>query len=395
MPVWLREWRPEDRAAWLVRRGNGWLGRVFYVVVIVIGMLVVSRSATAASLRVRVESGGGLWARLVDYVKPGQVDFVLDGRVVRSTRSRVVALILPRRHAFGARVQWHSLVVRRHRSRHVLARARFAVAAAQVSKPGSGVSGEPMPVGDIPGWHQVFADDFSTDPPVPVGRFSRCSQAGSLMRSTCSGLPASVAAKWWAYPDGWKDSNGRGTYAPSKVVSIQNGVLNYYIHSQNGVHLVAALEPKIPGGVNNGGLLYGRYEVRFRTDALPGYKIAWLLWPDSDVWPEDGEIDFPEGNLNAEFSAFMHYRNATSGSQRAAYPTGVSFTSWHTAVIEWMPGYCRFLLDRKVIGTSTRNVPDTPMHWVLQAETALDGPSPSDTTAGNIQVAWVTVYTPA
>src|SRR5215472_1874929 len=30
-------------------------------------------------------------------------------------------------------------------------------------------SGEPMPVGDIPGWHQVFSDDFTTD--VPLGSF--------------------------------------------------------------------------------------------------------------------------------------------------------------------------------------------------------------------------------
>ena len=252
-----------------------------------------------------------------------------------------------------------------------------------------------MPVGDITGWHQVFADDFSTDPSVPVGGFSGCTDAANLMSSNCSGLPASVAAKWWAYPDGWKDTSGNGVYSPSQVVSIQNGVLNYYMHTSGGVHMVAALEPKIPGGVNNNGLMYGRYAIRFRADALPGYKTAFLLWPDSGVWPHDGEIDFPEGNLNSTIDAFLHHQDATAGSQQDAYSTGATYTSWHTAVIEWMPGYVRFTLDGTVIGTSTSNIPTTPMHWVLQAETALDGTIPSNTTAGNIQIAWITAYSAA
>ena len=258
-----------------------------------------------------------------------------------------------------------------------------------------GPSGQAMPIGDLPGWHQVFADDFRTDPSVPVGRFARCRRARSVMRSNCWRLPASVRRKWWAYPDGWKDTSGNGSYSPSKVLSIRNGVLNYYIHSAHGVHMVAALEPKIPGGVNHNGLRYGRYEVRFRAARLAGYKIAWLLWPDSGVWPQDGEIDFPEGNLNGDFYAFMHQLSATSGNQRFAYAAHHGYASWHTAVIDWMPSYCRFVLDGRIVGTSRRDIPNTPMHWVLQAETALGGAVPRDTTRGNIQIAWVTAYTPA
>ena len=89
----------------------------------------------------------------------------------------------------------------------------------------SSPSGETMPVGDIPGWRQIFADDFLTD--VPVGNF-----------------PSAVSAKWDAYPDGWKDTSKHGTYFPSKVVSIQNGVLNLHLHTENGVHMVSAPEPK-------------------------------------------------------------------------------------------------------------------------------------------------------
>lgn len=246
-----------------------------------------------------------------------------------------------------------------------------------------------MPRGNIPGWRQVFADDFTTD--VPLGGFSGCQPASTLQASQCSGLPSQVAAKWFAYPDGWPDTSRHGNYYPSKVLSIHNGVLDYWIHTENGTHMVAAPEPKLSGAAN--GQLYGRYVVRFRSDLLPGYKTAWLLWPDSEVWPSQGEIDFPEGNLDSGINAFMHHMGASSGSEQDAYPTSITYQSWHTATIEWTPSYCRFTLDGRVLGTSTAFVPSDPMHWVLQTETAMDG-IPADSTAGHVRIAWVVAYAP-
>ena len=49
---------------------------------------------------------------------------------------------------------------------------------------------------------------------------------------------------------------------------------------------------------------FGRFSVRFRSDPLPGYKAAWLLWPESDNWNE-GEIDFPEGGLDSTMWGFI------------------------------------------------------------------------------------------
>jgi len=240
---------------------------------------------------------------------------------------------------------------------------------------GTSPSGAPMPVGDLPGWRQVFTDDFTV--PVPVGQF-----------------PAAVSSKWRVYPDGWKDTSKNGTYSPSKVVSIQNGVLNKYLHTESGIHRVAAVLPVIPGANAAGGLPAGRFAVRFRSDPLPGYKVAWLLWPDSEVWPRDGEIDFPEGNLDSTISGFMHRQGATSGGDQDAVSTTARFTSWHTAIIEWTPGRCRFILDGQVILDTTSRVPSTSMHWVLQTETNLDGYAPSATTAGNVQIDWVAVWVP-
>ena len=70
-----------------------------------------------------------------------------------------------------------------------------------------------------PGWKQTFTDDFTRD--VPLGQF-----------------PAAASDKWGAYRDGWTDTTKRGTYAPSKAVSVPNGVLDYAVHTEAGVHLV-------------------------------------------------------------------------------------------------------------------------------------------------------------
>jgi hypothetical protein len=252
----------------------------------------------------------------------------------------------------------------------------------------SNPSGVPMPVGNLPGWKQVFKDNFRTS--VPLGGFSGCVDRSTIMSSTCSGLPKSVAARLWAYPDGWSD-NHTGVYEPSQVVSIHNGMLDYYLHTSGGKHMVAAIEPKIPGGVNGNGMRYGAYAVRFKSTLISGYKTAFLLWPDSEKWPADGEIDFPEGNLNSTVGAAMHFQGGTSLQSQNAYISKATYATWHTAVIEWTPSKVRFILDGHVIGTSVASIPDTPMHWVLQSETAR-GPAPAANIAGHIYVAWITAY---
>src|ERR1700682_3460729 len=110
----------------------------------------------------------------------------------------------------------------------------------------TGTGGVAMPQGDIAGWHQVFAEDFAT--PVALGAFP-----GNLYQS-----------KWGVYV-GRHDTSGRGIYDPSRVLSVSTGVLNIYLHTENGIHLVAAPYPLLPGGGNLRGMSYGRSSVRFRA----------------------------------------------------------------------------------------------------------------------------------
>ncbi|WP_284984654.1 glycoside hydrolase family 16 protein [Arthrobacter sp. efr-133-TYG-118] len=244
----------------------------------------------------------------------------------------------------------------------------------------SQVSGK-MPVGDVPGWRQVFTEDFS-EGDVPLGSFPG---------------PA-YSAKWSVnYADGTPDtagqqSGGRSGYYPSKVLSVKDGMLDMYLHSEKGVSMGAAPAPKLhpANGRPYDSLLYGRYSVRFRSEALQGFKTAWLLWPDSGVWPREGEIDYPEGDLSKSFYGAVHQ----AGSDKNIFhedQSGARFTAWHTATTEWTPGRVEFFLDGVSIGFDTVGIPDKPMHYILQTESCLTG-CPAPATAGHLQVAWVAIW---
>lgn len=228
-------------------------------------------------------------------------------------------------------------------------------------------SSSSMPVGDLPGWRQVFADDFDQD--VPLGSFP-----GSAYRS-----------RWIGY-EGLPDTSGAGRYSNDRVVSVSDGIMDMYLRTEDGVPLVAAPSPLVDG--KWGGQTYGRYSVRFRADAVEGYKTAWLLWPDSDKWAH-GEVDFPEGPLDGS----MYAANLCVGQPGTfCYKSGdlATFTEWHVATIEWTPRAVTFYLDGREVGSSD-SVPRGPMHWVLQTET--DHGRPPASSAGHVQVDWVTIYT--
>jgi len=219
---------------------------------------------------------------------------------------------------------------------------------------------------NLPGWKLIFSEDFTTN--APSGGF------------------LSTYTNFGAYPWGWLDTSKRGRYDP-RILSVSGGLLNMHLHtSSDGMHHVAAPYPKLPGGTNQ---LYGRYSVRFRADPVDGYKTAWLLWPQSEVW-SDGEIDFPEGDLTGTMKAFMHYVGAPT--EQDYFGTGVGYANWHTATTEWSPNKVAFYLDGRLIGTSTQHVPAKPMHYVLQTETELGSDPIPSRTAGNVQVDWVSIW---
>lgn len=164
--------------------------------------------------------------------------------------------------------------------------------------------------------------------------------------------------------------------------------------------------PKFPGrtGWPWNGQRYGRYEARFRlATAVPGYKMAWELWPDSENWPPDGEIDYPEVtyiNSSGQWGTiigWMHRQDASSGSDQDPIRSNAQVNTWHTMALEWRPNFCRPILDGVALTTITSRVPNTSMHWIMQCETNLPGGTrPSGTGVCTLEVDYVScwAYTP-
>jgi putative cell wall-binding protein len=231
-----------------------------------------------------------------------------------------------------------------------------------------------MPVGNLPSWTQNATQDFSAS--AAFGR-----------------VAAVYGAEMRGYA-GFKDTSGHGLYTPDSVLSVTNGSLDYYLHTSAGVPQVATA---IPFGYT--GQTFGRYSIRFRSDNLPGYKIAFLLWPSSNNWNE-GEVDWPEGNLASTMSPHSAKRGSISAGEMtfdalSSYATSATDSStWHVATTEWTPGVIKFYWDGALVSQTvvSAGVPTTKFRWTLQAETQTDGVMPSVNTAGHLQVDWAVQY---
>jgi hypothetical protein len=226
-------------------------------------------------------------------------------------------------------------------------------------------SGEAMPLGDLQGWDQVFTEDFVT--PLSRGSF-----------------PGSYGDQWLSY-DGFADTSGRGDYEQD-IISAHDGMLDLYLHTEDGRPLGAAPVPLVDG--EWGGQTYGRFSVRMKADPLNGFGVASLLWPDSENWSE-GEIDFPEGAFDDVARASNHCPG--DPEENCFYTESTAeFVDWHTYTIDWTPTRLSFLVDGVTVGTTTDDIPDVPMHWVLQSGT-VDG-TPDPDTAGHLWIDWATIY---
>lgn len=227
----------------------------------------------------------------------------------------------------------------------------------------------PMPSAEPAGFTRIQSHDFPGT--VPIG--------------SMGGYPARTG-DWTAYPSGQPDTWGGGVQRPEKVLSIHDSYLDWFLHTEGGEHCIAA--PRLWPGLDR--MLYGRVALRLFAEQLPGYYAVPLWWPISEVWPRDGEIDFPEGALTSTIKAFMHRQGATTGGEQAAFDSGVYHGAWHTFVTEWTPNICRFVLDGTLIGSTTERIPNTVMRHVLQVETSPAGP-PADATQGHIWLDWYTL----
>jgi hypothetical protein len=259
--------------------------------------------------------------------------------------------------------------------------------------PATNASGIALP-GAVSGWTLTMAEDFDT-----------AFAAGAVNGST-GAFPSPYTSEAYAYADGTKDTSGNnnGTnsvYMPSTNLSCTGSKLVTLCNVVSG-QARAATWVAMPGGTI--GQLYGRFSVCYRVPTrFHGFKIAFLMWPNSDVWPRDGEIDWPEGSLNTGgvFGANFLHQGSTAGSHaefdhhRYASVPGPD-GSWHVATLEWASTYLAAYWDGTLVGVTYDRIPNTAMYWALQTETDLDGypttyPTTGDT--GTVEIDWIATWT--
>jgi beta-glucanase (GH16 family) len=173
------------------------------------------------------------------------------------------------------------------------------------------------------------------------------------------------------------------------------------ISQSEGLLKITARDDVSGGMAENVGQLYGRWEFRVRTEKGRGFGSAILLWPDSEQWPQDGELDIMEvPGENRDLAHFVAHWADESGSDTVngkAVPG--DFSQWHTFALEWLPDRITWYVDgvKKYENTDKTVIPTKPMHLTIQLD---QGPkkdwimAPDDTTPEevNLEVDWVRVY---
>ena len=218
-------------------------------------------------------------------------------------------------------------------------------------------------------WKQTYRQDFTTD--APTGTVAK--------RYPGMGLY-----------DGFSDTSGQGRYTPSKVLSVQKSALDFWLRSDRGQPLAAAV---MPDGYKPH--TTGRVSIRYKTTKTPGYKFVVMLWPSSDNWNE-GEIDWPEATLGAKPRPASAIPGTLSSRGMVFQPERETFAAtdtavYHVATTEWDAKAVRFYWDGKLVASTTKAVPKKPMRVTLQAETDI-GTRVSTTASGHVKVDWVTIY---
>ena len=227
-----------------------------------------------------------------------------------------------------------------------------------------------MPVGNIPGWRQVFTDDFN-------GRT----------------LDSSKWRLYWGTPGG----DPAGWFDP-RHVTVSHGmlVISAYRDRRDGGRWATGGLSSSPGLIQT----YGKYLVRFRLDPGIGVSHAALLMPANNSWPP--EIDFSEDNGSGRTGTLVTLHYGKHDTHSSAWLGSVNLTQWHTLGVQWTPGKLQYTIDGRIWKTMAgAAVPALPMVLDLQTQTwPCSGtwgrcPNASTPRVVRMYVDWVVAYAPA
>ena len=245
-----------------------------------------------------------------------------------------------------------------------------------------------------PLWQLKWQTDFPQA--APLGSFSDCHNYDRTPAAYCGGLPASVRSQWWAYPTGWPDTATEnhmrlgGYYDPAHTISISGGQMHIRMFRGTGPIHSAAVVPKAAIGL-----------------------IVRKVRGDGSAFPTPGQAPAirartcsgrPATRSSTRSISLRASGTAASASTCTAFPRATpprtsarparTWASWNTTETEWWPGNLAFYVDgTEVYHLTGKWVPDQPMSWIIQNETALNGEIAPENSSAQLNISYVAVYT--
>jgi len=194
----------------------------------------------------------------------------------------------------------------------------------------SGGTAPPWPPPPEPGFTQVLADDFSQG-----------------YRTSNWGSPFDGGTYW----------NGAFEWNAGDV-NVRDGALQVTMTEQrNGTWTAGGFNSFMAGRT----ITYGTVEFDARVEEAQGTMAAVLMWPASDRWPQDGEIDI----LETPGQDVMHTLHWDGGGGNDAYSAvrnqAFDETQWHRYRMTWLPDELTIEVDGVERARWTDNIPSKPM----------------------------------
>jgi Glycosyl hydrolases family 16 len=217
-----------------------------------------------------------------------------------------------------------------------------------------------VPTDPGPQWRRLSKEDFDTFRPGAWGTYDSVGAFGNGLRR-------------------------------SSAISVKDGLLN-----------ITASDNVSGGMAHKLGQTYGRWEVRARTDKGRGFGSAILLWPDSERFPQDGEIDIMEVPAESRDRAhfIVHFSDPKGGDHVYGSYAVDDFSQWHTFAVDWLPDRIVFYVDgvERFRVTDRNIIPRKPMHLAIQFDQGpkkewIPAPDPNGPPM-SLQVDWARVYAP-
>lgn len=189
------------------------------------------------------------------------------------------------------------------------------------------------------------------DEPSPVSSCGATMDAGADTAAQRFGWGTPIAGSEFTDLDtleqeGWLVFEGPGYQGKGRQSADQ-------LELRDGLLVITGESSGVTGAVGYYGAVqqYGRWEARIRIPQGDGnYHPVALLWPSSERWPEDGEIDYFESSGTARTSTFSLHHGESTSPEVAEIAID---RDWHTYAVEWTPTSITAYLDGEEYATMT------------------------------------------